>query len=299
MNILVDMDGVICTEEKTFERSLAKPLPGAREGMAAMIKAGHTVTIYTSRSWAELEMTKAWLHENGIPFSGIHMGKPIGDKFIDDRGMGFNGWDQTLSELGIGMDPPIAGEDEALLRILRERSVEFLRAIAERSDLLEPVLEVGAMTWPDASDRTSVFRRMPDLFCDSRTLFREADKKYMSLDIRPDTGADISGSFLEGDSLLSPGSIGTLIMLSVMQHITRVWEVPRIAHRMLKTGGRAFLLTPWNLRFHGPRPDCWRISDDGYEVLFREGFEFECLDKIECPGRALSPIAIKCIVRKV
>ena len=33
MNILIDMDGVICSEEKTYSRSLAKPIPGAREGI--------------------------------------------------------------------------------------------------------------------------------------------------------------------------------------------------------------------------------------------------------------------------
>jgi uncharacterized HAD superfamily protein len=99
MTILVDMDGVICTEEKTFERALARPLPGAREGLQALRDQGHTIIIYSARSWSELRLTEAWLKEHGIPYDGIHLGKPVADRILDDRAVRFTGWDAALKDL--------------------------------------------------------------------------------------------------------------------------------------------------------------------------------------------------------
>ncbi|MGH3431044.1 MAG: 5' nucleotidase, NT5C type [Mycobacteriales bacterium] len=99
MILNVDLDGTICTEEQTFERALAKPIPGAREALAAMIEAGHTVVVYSSRSWSELKMTEAWLREHAIPYSGLHLGKPVADFFIDDRAVRFTDWRSALGDL--------------------------------------------------------------------------------------------------------------------------------------------------------------------------------------------------------
>lgn len=97
--IMVDLDGVLATEERTFDRPLAKPLPGAREALQRLRDAGHIITIYTARGWAEFRYTKAWLDEHGFPYDGLHMGKPIGDAWIDDRAIRHENWDDTLKQL--------------------------------------------------------------------------------------------------------------------------------------------------------------------------------------------------------
>lgn len=97
--IMVDIDGVICTEEKTFERALAKPLDGAREAIAKLRGAGHIVVLYTGRGWPEYRATKAWLDQNGFEYDGIQMGKPIADVWIDDRAVRFTNWNDTLKQL--------------------------------------------------------------------------------------------------------------------------------------------------------------------------------------------------------
>ena len=99
MIILVDMDGVICTEEKTFERALALPIPGAREALEQFLRDGHEVIIYSARSWAELKMTQQWLTDHQIPYSGIHLGKPIADVIIDDRAVAFAAWPDVLRQV--------------------------------------------------------------------------------------------------------------------------------------------------------------------------------------------------------
>jgi hypothetical protein len=97
MILNVDLDGTICTEEPTFERSLAKPIPGAREALTSLAAAGHTIIIYSSRSWSELRMTEAWLKENQMPYHGLHLGKPVADLFIDDRAVTFTDWSSARS----------------------------------------------------------------------------------------------------------------------------------------------------------------------------------------------------------
>ena len=139
---------------------------------------------------------------------------------------------------------------------------------------------------------------MGDTFVDSVKLFRATKKRYVTLDIEPSVQPDKLGDFADADKYFEPESIGTVILLNSLEHMPRIWKVPSILNRLLKSGGRAFLLTPWNLRFHGPRPDCWRISDDGYHALFDELFAFELLEKIECPGRPLSPVGMKAVIRK-
>lgn len=97
--IMIDLDGVICTEERTFERALAQPIPGAGAAIRSLRSAGHTVIIYTGRGWPEYRMTRQWLEEHGIEFDGLHMGKPIADIWIDDRAVRFTTWEETLRHL--------------------------------------------------------------------------------------------------------------------------------------------------------------------------------------------------------
>ena len=293
MNILVDMDGVICTEEKTFERSLAKPLMGARESIALLRQQGHKVVIYTARGWPELEMTKNWLEANGIIVDGIHMGKPVADKIVDDRAINFHGWPDALEALTKNTKPDL---DSVYLRILREATKSFLHQICTSENVEGPVLEVGPMT--HTGKNSPIYEQLPDTYYDSRKAIIRRGLKYISVDIDESASPDICSDFLNLNRELEEGSIGTVILLSVIEHIPRLFDVPNVIDYLLKSRGRAYILTPWNLRFHGPRPDCWRISDDGYAALFSDKFDILKLKKIDAPGRPLSPVGIELCIQK-
>jgi hypothetical protein len=100
MKLIVDLDGVICEEKPTFERSLALPLTGAPGALRGLQRKGYTIIIYTARSWSEYEMTKAWLEKWSIPHDQLIMGKPVGDMWIDDRAMEFKGsWEEVWTRL--------------------------------------------------------------------------------------------------------------------------------------------------------------------------------------------------------
>jgi uncharacterized HAD superfamily protein len=92
--IAIDIDGTICTEERTFDRPLAKPLPGASDFTKKLKSHGWTIILWTARGWEQYSITRRWLDENQIQFDQILMGKPIVNVFVDDRAIKFNGWDE-------------------------------------------------------------------------------------------------------------------------------------------------------------------------------------------------------------
>jgi ribonucleotide monophosphatase NagD (HAD superfamily) len=90
--IAIDMDGVICKEERTFDRPLATPIPGAIESVNKIHAAGHTVIIWTARGWEQFRSTQDWLERHGVSYDVLLMGKPIVDVFVDDRAVRFESW---------------------------------------------------------------------------------------------------------------------------------------------------------------------------------------------------------------
>lgn len=99
MQIIIDLDGTICTEEKTYSRSLAKPKEGAAENIGRLFEEGHIIIIYSARTWMEYEMTVEWLSKNNIKYHQLIMGKPIGDLWIDDRAISFENWENTMLKI--------------------------------------------------------------------------------------------------------------------------------------------------------------------------------------------------------
>ncbi len=99
MRLIIDLDGTICTEEKTFSRSLAKPKLDSVESIKKLKAQGHTIIIYTARHWNEYEMTDEWLKKNDIPFDQLFMGKPVGEYWIDDRAIKFSTWKEVLNKI--------------------------------------------------------------------------------------------------------------------------------------------------------------------------------------------------------
>tara|TARA_S200000501_G_scaffold369066_1_gene407889 strand:+ start:878 stop:1180 length:303 start_codon:yes stop_codon:yes gene_type:complete len=99
MQLIIDLDGTLCTEEKTFSRSMAKPIKGAKRVIDNLKENGHTVIIYSARTWNEYEMTVDWLNKHGIQYDQLILGKPVGDYWIDDRALNFSNWDDIEDKI--------------------------------------------------------------------------------------------------------------------------------------------------------------------------------------------------------
>lgn len=98
LTIVCDLDGVLCTEEKTFSRSLALPIKEEIHNLNKLYSLGHTIIIFTARGWAEYEMTKDWLIRHNVMYHNLICGKPIADILIDDRSFkSLNEYSKTIS----------------------------------------------------------------------------------------------------------------------------------------------------------------------------------------------------------
>ena len=99
MKMIIDLDGTICSEEKQFSRALAIVNKGAREALQKIRDNGHTIIIYSARTWAEYELTIDWLKKNKIPFDQLILGKPQGDYWIDDRAIKYENWEKIINKI--------------------------------------------------------------------------------------------------------------------------------------------------------------------------------------------------------
>jgi hypothetical protein len=264
MNIIIDLDGVICTEEKTFERYLAKPLEGVRFAMYNLHCAGHKIVIYTARSWAEERITREWLKNNNVVYDVLLMGKPIGDVWIDDRAIRFESWDKTQALLNKDI------KDDYNLYQLRKITKQTVEEVSRRHDIKGPILEIG----PNNPD-SNIFKRMPDTFFNSKELFSDVDVGIVILDCDASVKPDIIGSINNLSGLFAPGELGTIICNSVLEHVFNIDNICEEFYTVLMDDGKVFMVSPWNIRLHGPRPDCRRISDDGFIAMFDKKFNLK------------------------
>ena len=179
---------------------------------------------------------------------------------------------------------------EQELYYLRKSVHGFMKSIPSYNPA-GPILEVGRM-FPEGK----VYESFPDLFIDSKDLFQGQQLLY--LDIDPQVKPDICDDVVNLRRHVSDGSLGAVVAVHVLEHVRQFWTLPDIFAAVLKPQGLLFIQTPWNFRFHGPRPDCWRISDDGYEELFGKHFEILKLEKYAPFGQPLHPLTISVVMRK-
>jgi SAM-dependent methyltransferase len=269
MNIVLDLDGVICEEKSTFERSLAKPIVGAIESIHVLKQQGHRIFIYTARSWSEYNMTVAWLDKYGISYDELLMGKPIADLWVDDRCLRFSSWAQINSFIGVGNDSDFG------LHLLRAATKKFMEELWDRTDIQGPVLEIGP-----TDPNSNVFKKMPETYIDVGEIIRKKELEYTTGDIAPGPGVDHVIDITDLKSSFAAKTFGTIICNSVLEHVVAPWKVSKQLSHILKCNGKVLMVSPYAVRLHGPRPDCWRISDDGFQALFGEEFNITRMEKV-------------------
>jgi len=119
--IAIDFDGVIHNQRNNWGRILGSPVDGAFDCIRTLIQK-HPIYIFCARPWDDypaltgLNYIPHWLdmHQLGIPsFADVDPGSVWEDKtrilvtnrkllatvYIDDRGIRFESWPQTMGEL--------------------------------------------------------------------------------------------------------------------------------------------------------------------------------------------------------
>tara|TARA_R100001530_G_C4246321_1_gene136652 strand:+ start:284 stop:643 length:360 start_codon:yes stop_codon:yes gene_type:complete len=86
MNLVFDLDGVICKEEDPLLMKHAQPLVNVIEFMQWLTEMGHHITIWCTReNTLEMKMmTEDWLYLNQIPYDRLLFDRPKYPIFVDE-----------------------------------------------------------------------------------------------------------------------------------------------------------------------------------------------------------------------
>ena len=186
-------------------------------------------------------------------------------------------------------------KDNLNLELLRKFTVEKSNNL--RFDASDTVIEVGPPRLKEALN-SPVYLDHPEWFFDLEKRCTDMGASYASLDLDSGVNPTYLGSLEDPLLDLPSNHFTSVICYSILEHCQDLVSAVRNISKCLKPGSEAHFLTPWDLRFHGPRPDCWRISDDGYRWLLKDDFEIDEIEYLKQDGRELSPIAIYVRARK-
>lgn len=114
--------------------------------------------------------------------------------------------------------------------------------------------------------------KIPEFFPDVRKSVEENNAKYSSLDRAGDN--TFNCDLLE---LKTQQTFDTIVALECFEHTAEIWKVPAKLHDLLNDQGKIYVSTPYLFRYHGPFPDYWRISPDGYLYLFKNLFDLKII----------------------
>ena len=86
MNLIFNLDGVICNEEDPILMKHCRPLINVTEFMQWLIKEGHHITIWCEReNTLEMKMmTEDWLLINQIPYDRLLFDRPKDPIYVSD-----------------------------------------------------------------------------------------------------------------------------------------------------------------------------------------------------------------------
>jgi len=86
---IVDIDGTICTQQKSGEYHKAEPYRDRIDQLNELHKEGHEIVYWTARGMSSgmdhTELTKKQLTEWGCQYTALKMNKPSYDVWVDDK----------------------------------------------------------------------------------------------------------------------------------------------------------------------------------------------------------------------
>lgn len=123
------------------------------------------------------------------------------------------------------------------------------------------------------------------------------DIQIETLDINPDSKCTHIVDLCKCSDVLGYNRYDYVVCTEVLEHTRQPFDAVKNIFNILKPAGLVFVSTPFNLRIHGPLPDCWRFTEHGLRELFKD-FEIIDLDVLESRDRFLMPIQYTLVARK-
>lgn len=118
-----------------------------------------------------------------------------------------------------------------------------------------------------------------------------------TFDLDPDSGRTYIGDITKRNESLDDNTYEYVVCTEVLEHTLQPFDALAEIWRILKPGGMLFLSVPFNLRIHGPLPDCWRFTEHGLRTLLRKFVILE-LNTVETPDRPLMPVHYTVVAKK-
>jgi len=97
--IVMDLDGTLCSQERTGTYHLAKPKTEVIRKVNLLWTEGYKIVIFTARGMSACsgnvefieenyrEMTETWLKDNRVCYDELRFGKEDAMYFVDDKGL--------------------------------------------------------------------------------------------------------------------------------------------------------------------------------------------------------------------
>ncbi len=118
-----------------------------------------------------------------------------------------------------------------------------------------------------------------------------------TLDITESSNPDFVADITKFNHQIKDEYFDVIMCTEVLEHVVDPFSAIRELRRIVKPGGYILFTTPLNARIHGPVPDCWRFTEFGLKILFRD-FEIVNFEKLDTQDRNLFPLHYAAIVRK-
>ncbi|QJP71306.1 class I SAM-dependent methyltransferase [Burkholderia glumae] len=99
----------------------------------------------------------------------------------------------------------------------------------------------------------------------------------------------IIGDITKVNAAIPDSAYDVVVCMDVIEHTLNPFDTIKEIRRILKHEGHLMISAPLNWRIHGPSPDCWRITEHGWNVLLRD-FDIVEIDSLESPERELFPL---------
>jgi uncharacterized HAD superfamily protein len=100
MTIVIDIDGVIAVPRKDNLHWNCSEVVEAASSTRSLREKGNKLIFWTSRPEEDRQITVDWLYVMGFGYDELHMAKPKGDFYIDDKALRFESWDKLRGILG-------------------------------------------------------------------------------------------------------------------------------------------------------------------------------------------------------